>query len=88
MLHRQSLVLLSIVTCFLLTACGQKGELYLANKTSLAKNDNFLVNKYAKKTLSPQNKTENGSSEINKHLETDQQLQQNIKKMQNDPNDY
>ncbi len=94
-----ALVLLVLTLATSLTACGQKGALYLPNDTATvdktAKNtdnnkDKFLVpiiqksiSKHSKKTMakeSPKEPMENTT--------LDKEYQQQLKKIQANPNDY
>ncbi len=77
MINKQSIRFFSVVGLLFLTACGQKGELYLKNVIPVSENDKFLLQKVK---IQP-NQTETD-------LKTDEILQENIKKMQNNPNDY
>ncbi len=75
MINKQSICFFSIVGLLFLTACGQKGELYLKNATPVSENDKFLLQKI---------KAQPNQAD----LKTDEILQENIKKMENNPNDY
>ncbi len=70
------------ITAGNLTACGQKGELYLSDTSSLPKNDKFLLKHYK------QNKQSTKKAKSKEQTEIDKQIQQNTEKMQSDPNDY
>ncbi len=73
MINKKAVYIFSVVGLLLLTACGQKGELYLKNATPVSENDKFLLQKAKNQP---------------KQAEIDQVLQENIKKMQNNPQDY
>ncbi len=79
MINKQSIQFFStiVIGLLFLTACGQKGELYLKNSSAVVDNDKFLLHK-AK--IQPKR--------VENNLKTDKILQENIEKMQKNPNDY
>ncbi len=96
------LLVLTLATS--LTACGQKGALYLPNDTTTvdktAENtdnnrDKFLVpiiqksiSKHSKKTMAQESSKGAISNEHTSNEPTSKEYQQQLKKIQADPNDY